>query len=50
MSLKHVPNDLINNNIFSVQIIDWHLGDKPSSEAMKASVNDAYIRHLVSMG
>ena len=50
MSLKHVPNDLVNNNISSVQIMAWRRGDKPSSEAMKASVDGAYMRHLVSMG
>ena len=49
MSLTSVPKDLINNTRSLVQIMAWRRGDKPLSEAMKASVNDAYMRHSVSM-
>ena len=50
MSLKSVARGPINNIPALVQIMAWRRsGDKPLSEPMMAYLNDAYMRHSVSM-
>ena len=46
MSLKFVPDGLINNKPALVQIMAWRrIGDKPLSEPMLTQYTDAYMRH-----
>ena len=51
ISLKYVPQGLINNKAALVQIMDWRLtGNKPLFEPMLICFTDAYMRHSASMG
>ena len=46
ISLKTVPNGLINNNPALVKIMAWRrIGDKPLSESILTQFTDTYIRH-----
>ena len=46
ISLKFVPNDLIDNMSAMIQVMAWrHTGDKPLPEAILTQVTDAYMRH-----
>ena len=50
ISLRHVPQGLIDNMAALVQIMAWRRrGDKPLSEAMLACCTEAFMRHLASM-
>ena len=50
ISLKFANKGLLDNNTALVQIMAWHrTGNKPLSEPMMASFDDAYMHHLASM-
>ena len=50
MSLKFVPNDLINNIVALDETMAWRWSDdKPLNEPMMAKLNDLCMRHSVSM-
>ena len=46
ISLKLVPNDLIDNKTALIQVMAWRrAGDKPLPEPMLMQFTDAYMRH-----
>ena len=50
MSLKYVPEGLIDNMATLVQIMAWRrTSDKPLSEVMMVYFTDVYMRHLAPM-
>ena len=50
ISLKFANKGLLDNNTALVQIMAWHrTGNKPLSEPIMASFDDAYMHHLASM-
>ena len=46
ISLKVVPNGLINNKLALIQVMAWRrTGDKPLTELLLTQFTDAYMRH-----
>ena len=50
MSLKFVPQDLVDNMGALVQIAAWRRsGDKPLAETIMGYITDTYMRHSASI-